>query len=215
MIKSKFISKLAMKRTTVEAIAKKLIKNPKLLRDILNGFVSDNANVKFKSAKVLVLIGKEKPELLYPYFDFFMKHLDNKNNILKWNAMDIIAYLTPVDSEKKFDKSFNKYYSMLYEGSLVTAGHIVAGSAVIVRAKPYLEEKITTEILQMEKFPLPTEECRNILKGHAIKTFDTYFDNIKNRDEVIDFVRQELNNTRNATRKKAEKFMAKWSESKK
>lgn len=210
MIKSKFISQLAMKRTTAEAIAKKLMKNPKLLRDILNGFASDTTHVKFKSAKVLVLMSKEKPESLYPYFDFFVKHLDNKNNILKWNAMDVIANLTPADSEHKFDTLFHKYYSMLYEGSLVTAGHVVAGSAVIAKAKPYLEEKITTEILQIEKFPLPTEECRNILKGHAIKTFDAYFDSIKNKDEVMNFVRQELKNARNATRKKAEKFIAKW-----
>jgi hypothetical protein len=104
---------------------------------------------------------------------------------------------------------------MLYEGSLVTAGHVVAGSAVIAKAKPYLEENITTEILQIEKFPLPTEECRNILKGHAIKTFGTYFDSVKNKDDVINFVRQELKNTRNATRKKAEKFIAKWGEGKK
>ena len=61
----------------------------------------------------------------------------------------------------------------------------------------------------MEKISLPTEECRNILIGKAIKAFEVYFDEIEDKDKIISFVKGQLNNTRNATRSKAEKFLKK------
>ncbi|NIM60020.1 MAG: hypothetical protein GTO16_13930 [Candidatus Aminicenantes bacterium] len=210
MVESNILNEVSKKEINAEILAKKVIKNPRSLPDIMEGFLSDAANIRFKSAKILVLISKEKSELLLPYFNFFAGHLGNKNTILKWNAMDVISNLAPADSEKKFDKLFKKFYSMLYEGSLITAAHVVEGSAIIANTKPYLEEKITQEILKIGKIPLPSEECRNILKGHAIKAFDQYFDQSRSKDKIIDFVRKELNNTRNATRKKAEKFLKKW-----
>jgi hypothetical protein len=210
MNKLNILNEVSKKEIKADILAKKVIKRPSLLLEIMEGFLSDAANVRFKSAKILALISKERPELLYPHFAFFVEHLSNKNTILKWNAMDVISNLTPVDSEKRFDELFKKFYAMFYEGSLVTAAHVVDGSAIIANAKPYLEEKITKEILNIGKIPLPSEECLNILKGHAIKAFDQYFDQCKNKDKVIDFTRKELKNTRNATRKKAEKFLKKW-----
>jgi hypothetical protein len=176
----------------------------------LDGFFSDTAGVRFKSAKTLVLISEREPGLLYPQFDFFAKNLSNRNNILKWNAIDVIAHLTQVDTEKRFDKLFSRFYGMLSEGSLITAAHVVTSSALVVAHKPYLERRITRRLLGLKTIPLLTEECRNILKGHAIKTFGQYFERIKEKEKVIAFVKKELKNRRSATRKKAERFIKKW-----
>lgn len=213
MARANIPNDIGKKEISAEIIAREAIKNPKLVPDIIQALSSDDATARFKSAKTLVLVSREKPELLYPHFDFFVKHLDNKNNILKWNAMDVIANLTPVDAVKKFDVLFRRFYDLLYEGSLITAGHVVSGSAVITKAKPYLEEKITEEILKIEKIPLPTEECRNILKGQAIKALERYFDQIESKDKVVGFVEKEINNARQATRERAEKFLKKWGKS--
>jgi hypothetical protein len=139
-----------------------------------------------------------------------VKLLDSENNILKWNAIDIIANLTRVDSYNKFDRLFKKFYgALLYEGSLITAGHVVSVSGIIARARPELERKITEELLKVEKIPLPTEECRNILIGDIIKAFDAYLDQIENKDEIASFVKRQLNNSRRATKAKAEKLLRK------
>lgn len=204
------LDEIGRKEIPVENITGKVIEKPELLPEVIEGFSSNKAGIKFKSAKILVQISRDKPGLLYDYFDFFAEQLNNKNNILKWNAMDILANLTPVDTQKKFDKLMPDYYAKLYEGSLITAGHVIAGSAVIVKSKPYLEEKITATVLDIEHIQLPTEECRNIIEGHGITILGEYFDYIGDKAGVIDFVRKELNNTRNSTRKKAEKFLAKW-----
>ncbi len=201
---------IGKKEIPTEDITRKVSEKPELLPAVIEGFCSNKAGIKFKSAKILVQISMQEPVLLYDYFDFFAEQLNNKNNILKWSAIDILANLTPVDIQKKFDTLMPDYYVKLCEGSLITAGHVIAGSAVIVKSKPYLEEKVTVSVLDIENIPLPTEECRNIIKGHAITVFRDYFDYIGNKEGVIDFVRKELNNTRNSTRKKAEKFLAKW-----
>lgn len=188
------------------------MKNPQALQELLAGVRSKNPKIKFGSAKTLRTISERKPEMLYSEWKFFANLLDSKNNILKWNAMDIIANLTKVDSRNEFDRLFKKFYGYLYEGSLITAGHVVDNSAKIALSKPDLQDEITKELLKVEKIPLPTEECRNILIGKTINAFQTYYDRItdKNKDEVVSFVKRHLHNSRNATKAKAEKFLKKW-----
>src|SRR3972149_8480234 len=99
---------LDTKEKTAEDIAQDAIDNPDLLPEILEGITSENSRVKFKSAKTLSLISEKNPQKLYPHFDFFITLLDSDNNILKWNAQDIIANLTSVDTERKFDQIFEK-----------------------------------------------------------------------------------------------------------
>jgi len=114
-----------------------------------------------------------------------------------------------VDSHNKFKRLFKKFYGYLYEGSLITAGHVVDNSGTVALAKPELQDEITKELLRVEEIPLPTEECRNILIGKTMKALDFYFDRIKDKDEVVSFVKRQLNNSRKATKDKAEKFLEK------
>ena len=158
-------------------------------------------------------MSQKEPGKLYPRIDFFKNLLDSDNNILKWNAIDIMANLASADVDGRFEEIFGKFYKLLQEGSLITAGHVVANSWKIVDAKPHLESRITEQLLKIEKTKLPTEECRDILIGHAMLCFDKYFDRIRNKDEVITFVKRQMNNSRNATKAKAEKFLKKHSHS--
>lgn len=198
---------LGKKEIKAEDLAERIMKNPSFLPEILKGISSENARIKFKSAKILRIISEKNPEMLYPKMDFFVDLLDSENNIVKWNAMDVIANLTFVDSKNMFDEIFEKYYGFLYEGSLITAGHVVDNSGKIANAKPNLQSRITGELLKVEEIPLPTEECRNILLGKVVLSFGQYVDQVENKEEMISLVKRQLNNTRNATKKKAEKFL--------
>ena len=79
--------------------------------------------------------------------------------------------------------------------------------AGIAGAKPELQEQIVDKLLTVESVPLPTQECRNILRGKAIVEFAKFFDQISHKEVVLKFVTDQLGNTRNATRKKAEVFL--------
>jgi hypothetical protein len=208
-MKKGLIENLVEKRKT-EDIAEKAMGGPDLLEGLFNGICSKNAKVRFVSAKALRMISEKNPQLLYSKMGFFAGLLDSKNNILKWIAIDIVANLTATDIDNKFNKLFEKFYSYLYEGSLITAGHVVDDSGRIALSKPELMDRITERLLEVEEVPLPTTECRNILLGKTISALGVYFDKIEGKDRVISFVKRQLNNSRNATRAKAEKFLTKF-----
>ena len=210
MEKITILEKLGKKEIKAEDIAKNVIKNPSLLPEILNGISSENPRIKFKAAKTLRVVSEKNPEILYSRMDFFVNLLDSKNRILKWIAIDVIGNLTSIDSKNKFDKIFKKYYGFLAADSMITIGHVVDNSGKIAKAKPHRTQKITNELLQLEKIPTTphlTQECKNILLGKAILAFSTYFGQIENQKNVISFVKRQINNTRNATRVKAERFL--------
>jgi len=97
---------------------------------------------------------EEYPEKIYPHMDSFINLLDSEYRILKWNAIAIIANLAKVDEDKKFDAIFDKYYVLLNDAYMVTVANVVRKSSKIALAKPYLTQKITNELLKVEKSQL-------------------------------------------------------------
>ena len=101
MPESRLLQRISKKGSDQEEIAGKVIKEPKLLPEVFEGLSADKANIKFGCAKILSIISEKKPEILYPRIDFFSDLLDSDNQILKWNAIHILANLTAVDSKKQ------------------------------------------------------------------------------------------------------------------
>lgn len=198
---------------TKEELFLKVKENFNLLPVLLDGVSSIKATIRHGCAKVLMDLSEEYPEKLYPYMDFFIDLLDSKYRILTWNAMAIIANLTKVDTNKKFDAIFDKYYKFLQDEYMITVANVVGHSGKIALAKPYLIPKITNELLKVENIsitPHLTEECKRVIAQKAIKSFDMFFDKINQKEKVIAFVEGHLNSPRKALRREAEKFIKKW-----
>ena len=205
--------KLINKSITKEDLAKKVINDTNLLPEVIDGVSSPKAAIRYGCASVLKIISEENPKQLYPHMDFFIQLLESKYRILTWVAMAIIANLTKVDTENKFDNIFDKYYSFIDDEYMVTVANLVGHSGNIAKAKPHLTNKITNKLLKVEKIsttPHLTSECKNVIIEKAIKSFDMYFDQIQNKDDVILFVKRQLNNTRKTAKAEAESFLKKW-----
>lgn len=209
MPESQLLQQIGRKESDKDAIASKVIENPELLSQIMDGLGADKARVKYGCAKILHIISDEAPELLYPRFGFFTDLLDSDNNILKWEGTSVIANLAAVDSEDRIEAIFERYFAPIPGPVMITAANVIGGAAKIASAKPQLTERIAEKLLKVEKAQYKTNECRNVALGHAIKAFDQFFDQIRDKGPVIAFVRRQLENTRNATRKKAEVFLKK------
>ena len=141
--------------------------------------------------------------------DFFVDLLDSDHKFLKWGVISIFANLATVDSKKKFEKIFEKYFAAIPGPDLITATNSAKGAAKIARAKPELTEKNAKELLKVEKTRYRTTECRNVAIGHTVKSFDQFFGQVKDKEPVVKLVKKQLESTRNATRKKAEEFVRK------
>ena len=174
---------------------------------LLKGLESPVARVKFGSSKALRLLSAEEPESLYPHFDFFVRQLDCENSFLRWDAARILANLAPADRDNKLEGVLEKILSPIPGPQMIGAANVIVAASDIARAKPHLADRIAREILRVQDACYQTEECRNVAIGHAIRSLEQFFELIGNREEVLEFVRAQLGNSRNATRKKAESFL--------
>jgi len=209
MAESRLLQQIALKEADKGKIAEKVIKKPGLLPELLRGLKSDHPPIKYGCAKVLRVVSDRQPRLLYSWFDFFVTLLDSDNKIMQWEGIHVIANLAAVDPKGKLEKVFDKYFAPIPGPVMITAANVVRGAAKIAEAKPELTEKITKELLKVDKATYKTTECRNVALGHVIESFDKFFDQIKDRGSVIKLIKKELSNTRNATRKAAAAFLKK------
>ncbi len=193
-----------------ETIAEQVIKNPKLLPEILEDQQAKPARIKYGCAKVIRIISERKPKMLYPYTGEFISKLDAENNIEKWQAIAVIGNLAVVDSKDRIDKILTRFLTPIQGPELITAANTIAAAAVMALAKPKLTTKIVNQILKVENSEYQNRECNNIAIGHTIVALDKIFNGISRKKQVIEFVEQQLENPRAATRKKAEKFLRKY-----
>jgi hypothetical protein len=210
---SELLQKLAGKSITKEELLQKVKQNFDILPEVLKGISSSKAAIRYGCAKVLMDLSDEHPEELYPYMGFFIDLLDSKYRILTWNAMAIIANLAKVDKDKKFDAIFDKYYNFLNDEYMVTVANVVGHSGKIALAKPYLIQKITSELLKVENIsttPHLTEECKRVIAEKAIESFDLFFDRIDAKDKVISFAKRHLDSPRRTLKTEADNFLKRW-----
>lgn len=213
-MESKLLQKLGDKSLSKERLFQKVKQNDDLIPEIIAGVSSPKPAIRYGCGKILMDVSEEHPEKLYPFMDFFVTLLDSKYRILTWNAMCIIANLSKVDKEKKFEKIFEKYFSFLQNDYMVTVANVVGNSGKIARAKPDLTQRIVEKLLTVEQLattPHLSEECKKVIAEHAIGSFDMFFPQIQQKDKVLAFVKKHRNSPRESLRTAANNFLEKWS----
>jgi hypothetical protein len=209
MAAANLLRKIARKGSNPTKIAAEVIRCPDLIDAVVEGLSAKQPAVKYGCEKVLRKIGEMQPDLLYPYFDFLAAMLNCDNSFLKWGAIQNIAHLARVDAAGKFELIFDKYYTPIPGPVMITAASIIASSARVALAKPHLADRIAAEILKVESAVYKTPECRNVAIGHAIDSFDQFFDRVQTKNRIVQFVQRQLQNSRAPVRKRAEKFLKK------
>lgn len=213
---SELAQALVNKTITKEELLKRVKQDFDLIHLLVDGVDSPKAAVRYGCTKVLMDLSAEHPEKLYPHLDSFIDLLDSKYRILTWNALAIIANLTRVDVDKKFDDIFDKYYSFLDNDYMVTVANVVGNSSTIANAKPYLIPKITDKLLKVQTIstgPHLTEECKRVIAQQTIKSFDLFFDRVDQKEQVLAFVEACRDSPRKKLRTAAEAFLEKWGHS--
>ncbi len=206
------LQRLSDKTVTKEELFQELENKPSLLPTILNGVSHPRAAIRYGCAKVLMDFSEKYPERLYPRFDEFVNLLGSSYRILTWNALAIVANLARVDNERRFDEIFDKYFSYLSDDYMITVSNIVGNSAKIAIAKPYLTQRITDRLLSIESLketPHLTAECKKVITQQVIKSFDQFFEEIKNKEEVLSFVEKQTRSDRITLREEAIAFLNK------
>jgi hypothetical protein len=207
---SKPLQRIARKGSNKEKIAEEVARNADAIAEVLAGVRAEKPSVRFGCSTVLRLISEKAPAILYRHMDFFVRLLGDQNTFLRMDAARVIGNLTMVDFDGKFDRIFEEYFAPIKGPAMIPAANIIGTAAKIALAKPFLADRIAAEILKVERAHYATAECRNIALGHAIQSFDLFFEQVGDRASVSKLVRKQLKNPRAATRKKAEAFITKY-----
>ncbi|HSV49922.1 MAG TPA: hypothetical protein VLH35_06355 [Candidatus Acidoferrales bacterium] len=184
-----------------------------LLPTLFEGTSSPKASIRYSCGSVLMDLAAKYPDKLYPYMDRFIELLDSKFRILTWNALGAIANLTAADVDCKFDAIFDRYYGFLGSGYMVTVANVVGFSEKIIQNKPYLADRVASELLKVENLQITehlTEECKLVIAETAIETFDTLMHYTKNKAALIKFAEKHQNSPRTTLSEKAHEFIKKW-----
>ena len=200
---------IAKWEVAAKGLAKKAIKEERHLAELLQGILSKQDKMRYTSFKALMFISEERPELLYPHWDRFAHLIDCENAYSKYIASYLIASLTVVDRDDRFEGIFDKYYSLLNDKSVIPAAHVAANSGRIARAKPDLEAKITDKLLGINKTHGEPYH-RELIKSYAIEAFSEYFEQAKDKKRIVEFVKKQLESKSPRTRRKAKEFLKRW-----
>jgi hypothetical protein len=111
-IKMSIISDLINKQIDVKSAMKIALKDIAVLSELLEGIQSSQDPIRYNSFKVILLISEEHPGILYPHWALFERMLDSDNSYFKDIAIQIIANLTIVDTENRFEGISDKLINL-------------------------------------------------------------------------------------------------------
>jgi hypothetical protein len=187
-------------------LAKKAIKDKELLPELLQGILSKEDKTRYTSFRALMNICEEQPEFLYPHWDHFASLLDRENTHSKYIGCYLLASLAAFDRDNKFDGIFDKYYSLLDDKSIIPAAHVARNSGKIVIAKPELEPRITERLLSIDATRHEPGH-KELIKSEAVVAFSEYFEVAKDKEKIIEFVKQQAKSKSPKARNTAKKFL--------
>ena len=193
-----------------EDFARKAVNRREIINDLTELIFEKKEQIRFNSFETLRIISEEKPEVIYPKWEVLEGLLTHKNNYLKFIGINLIANIVMVDQKGLFEKIFDTYYGILREDVTIAPAYVVRNSWKIVQAKPELEQRITNMLLHLDAIH-PGKQLA-MIKGEAIETFGKYFELSNNKDGILKFVKDQLDNPSPKARKLAKQFLEKWGE---
>lgn len=195
-------------KVDVKNLAKKAIKDEKLLSELLEGILSKKDEIRFNSYQVLMHISEEYPKVLYPKWDCLAGLLDSDNHYHRYIAINLLANLVTIDIKNEFERIFDNFFSNIDGDRTMVAGQAALNSGKIAKAKPNLQTKITNKLLNIDKTHRGKQT--DLMKAYAIEAFNAYFEVSSDKKKILDFVKAQLESKSPKTRKAAKEFLEKW-----
>ena len=195
------------KDVDIKELAQKALTDNVLIHELLNGIVSKDNTTRSNSFNVLQIVSAEKPEILYPQWDYFHKMLISKNNYHRYIAIYILADLTRIDKENKFEDIFEDYYGILAGDKIMTASHVALNSSKIALNKPELQSKILDRLLDIDNIHQGRQN--ELLKSYVIEALRKMYPEIKDKKRVAKFIEDQMDSSSPKTRDLAACFLDK------
>lgn len=192
-----------------EKIIKRVLQDKKYISEVLNGIKAKEDSVRYPNAIALEILSEKNPRIIYPEWDLFVELLGSNNAYHKSIAISTISNLTAIDREQKFEEIFNQYFKLIDDKSVIVARKLCIYAGRIVKAKPELKTEITNVLLSINGTQ-HNPNRKDLIKGDIIESFGEFFEEIKDKKKILEFVMSQLSSSSPSTVKKAKEFLSRW-----
>jgi hypothetical protein len=196
---------LDKKDVNIDGLAEEALSDEDLFRELMDGILSKDDTIRSNSFKVLTIISENNGEFLYPQWDHFQNMLQSPNNYHKYIAIYLLANLTTVDVDKKFETIFQEYYGILAGDRAMTASHVALNSSKIAQAKPELRSQIIDQLLNIDT--IHTGKQKELIKAYAIEALLSIHPEAEDKERIEEFVKSQLDSKSPKTRNMAQCFL--------
>ncbi len=193
------------KRLDIKKLSQNALSDDKIFKELLTGVQSKNNTIRSNSFRTLLLISEDNPEFLYPDWDYFLDMLLSSNNYHKYMAIYILANLTQVDEENKFNDIFDDYFAVLAGEKVMNASHVAANSPTIIKNKPELQPKIIEKLLNIDT--IHQGKQKELVKAYAIEALRKIYPDAEDKEKILEFVKAQLESSSPKTRDMASCFL--------
>ena len=197
-----------MDSNDIDIIVEKVILDDSLIKPILEGILSKNDEIREKNFRILLQISRKYPKVLHSKWDFLVDLLKSDNHFHRYMSINLIANIASNDINNKFKEIFDEYFGNIGNNRTMVAGQTILNSGKIANKIPSLIPKITNILLNIDK--IHRGKQIELLKGYSIESFNEYFNKIKDKNEILNFVKKQLTSNSPKTRKNAKEFIEKW-----
>lgn len=117
---------------------------------ILAGLASKNKRVQGGCAELASRLSADHPDALYRHVELFLRNLEAKAPILRWEAACTLGNLAAVDDDGLVADHVADLIGLLSDKSIVLQGHAVRALAKVARRHPELASRIWKALLAAE-----------------------------------------------------------------
>jgi hypothetical protein len=126
--------------SNLDEIAQLAVADAQVLRTILDGLVAKDDTYRYNCFQVLHQVSQNEPRTLYPEWDYFIQLLGSQNAYHRAISVQILANLTRIDAEQRFDALFDRYFAL-------STGHFSQG-----RPTGYEMHNFLSQITRINEF---------------------------------------------------------------
>jgi peptidyl-tRNA hydrolase len=196
---------LDKKDVDIEALAQKALPDKNLLQELLDGVLSKDHIIRSNCFRVLTLLSEDHGEFLYPKWEYFQEMLTSSNSYHKNIAINLLANLTTVDVDNKFEAIFEDYYGILAGDKAMNACHVALNSSKIALNKPELKSEIINKLLSVDD--IHQGKQKELIKAYVIETLLNIYPEAEDKQRIENFVKSQLDSKSPKTRNMAQCFL--------
>jgi hypothetical protein len=193
-----------------DRIAEFAIDDQELLQELLAGVApqTQKSSLRENCSQALMFMAETWPETLLPHWNYFVQLFKSSNGSSKYVAIYVIASLTKAAPDR-FASTFNDYFGLLNDESVMVASHAALNAAKIALACPSQQNEIIHQLLQIDQ----TQHNPNhlgLVKAYIIEALDLLFPEATNQSEIMEFIKAQIECPSPKTVKLAKIFIKKY-----